>query len=157
MLENKKIIYSLLALSLAINFIIIGAAGSAAWRWHNMRSDNNWLEKRLDRSEMRILRHLEGDDRTLAKRVFSERRPQLVDAVSDIRAARRNFGQSLSADTPDPAALTAALDRSQAAAQKINENLHGAIRDMAQGLSPEARKKVAEHMRHRRRHHREND
>lgn len=157
MLENKKIIYSVLALSLAINFIIIGAAGSAAWRWHNMQSDNNWLEKRLDRSEMRILRHLEGDDRTLAKEIFSKRRPQLLEAVSGIRSARRDFTQSLSADTPDPAALTAALNHSQAAAQLINENLHGAIRDMAQGLSPEARQKIAEHMRHRRSRHRENN
>lgn len=150
MLNNKKFLTIALAVSLAINLIIIGAAGSAAWRWHKIRSDGNWLENRLDRTEDRILRRLEGDDRMLAERVFRERRPQLSAAIAEIRAARRDFRDSLSVETPDPAALTAALDRSQAAARQINENVHGAVRDMAQGLSVEARRKIAEKMqRHR--------
>lgn len=149
-MNNKKVLYAVLAVSLAVNLIIIGAASSAAWRWNQVKNDRNWLETRLDRAEERVLRRLEGDDRALAQRVFRERRPQLSAAISEIRAARRDFRESLSADTPDPAALTAALDRSQAAARQINENVHGAVRDMAQGLSVEARREIAARMqRHR--------
>ncbi|MDG1006785.1 MAG: periplasmic heavy metal sensor, partial [Alphaproteobacteria bacterium] len=68
-----------------------------------------------------------------------------------MRDARTAFRASLSVAEPNPQEITAALNRSQAAAQKLNENLHGALRDMASGLSPEARAKIAAHM--QRRHH----
>lgn len=146
MLENKKLIYIVLAISLAVNFIFIGAAGSAAWRWNKVKGDSAWLEKRIERSEQHVLRRLEGADRDLAQNVFRERRPVLLAAIGEIRSARAAFRNALSEETPNPAALTAALDRSQAAAQEINEAFHGAIRDMAQGLSPEARRKIASRM-----------
>jgi len=149
MLENKKIIYTVLAISLAINFILIGAAGSAAWRWNQIRGDGAWLEKRLDRAEERMLDRLEGDDRALAQDVCRQRRPELTGAVKEIRAARKDFRSAIMAETPNPAELTAALDRSQAAAQKINETVHGTVRDMAQGLSVEARREIATHMQRR--------
>ena len=146
MLENKKILYTVLAISLAINFLVIGAAGSAAWHFKAARGDANWLDSRLDRAEQRVLRRLEGADRDLAEQVFRTRRPALTQAVSDLRLARTDFRRSLAQETPDPVELTAALDRSQAAARQINENVHGAIRDMAQGLSVEARRKIAARM-----------
>jgi uncharacterized membrane protein len=150
MLENKKLIYSLLAVSVAINFIFIGAAGSAAWRWSKVKNDSAWLERRLDQSQERFLRRLEGADLELAQQIFDKRRPLLSDAVSDLRAARSAFRRAITAETPDAAALTAAIARSQAAGQQLNENLHGAIRDMAQGLSVDARRKIAARMRHHR-------
>lgn len=150
MFENKKLIVAILAVSLAINFIFIGAAGSAAWRWNKIKGDSAWLEKRIERSEQRILRRLDGADRDLAQGVFRERRPMLLAAVNELRAARTDFRTALRAETPDPVALSAALDRSQAAAQQINETFHAAIRDMAQGLSPEARREISSRMR---RHH----
>lgn len=150
MLENKKLIYSLLAVSLAVNFIFIGAAGSTAWRWNKIKNDGAWLERRLDRSQERFLGRLEGADRTLAQQVFEKRRPPLREAVSDLRLARQDFRRALAAENPDASELTAAIARSEAAGKQINENLHGAIRDMAQGLSPEARRKIAAQMRRHR-------
>jgi uncharacterized membrane protein len=67
-----------------------------------------------------------------------------------LQNARKEFRTALSAENPDPNELRAALDRSQAAAQGLNENLHGALRDMGTGLSPDARKKIADHMKRRR-------
>lgn len=147
---KQKIIYAVLALSLAFNLFFIGAAGRTAMQWRAIKNDTGWIEKRLDRSEARIMRHLDGDDAELAQSVFQERRPQLLLSLRELRAARKDFRASLSADTPDPQAITAALDRSQAAAAKLNENLHGALRDMGSGLSPEARAKIAAHMKRRR-------
>jgi uncharacterized membrane protein len=146
---KQKIIYAVLAVSLALNLFFIGAAGRTAMQWRAIKNDTGWVEKRLDRAEQRITRHLDGADEDLARRVFSERRPQLISALRDLRAARKDFRASLSVDTPDPQAIAVALDRSQAAAAKLNENLHGALRDMGLGLSPDARAKIADHMRRR--------
>ena len=157
MLENKKLIYSFLAVSLALNFFVIGGAGFYALKWKNIRADGNWIEKRLDRAESRFLRHLDGEDEALAKRVFSQRRPALQAAVKEVRAARHDFRDSLKAESPDPTQIIASLNRSQDAAEQVNENFHGALRDMAQGLSPEARRKIAEHMLRHRNHKRRED
>lgn len=146
MFKNKKFLYAALALSLAVNFVIIGAAGSAAWHWKSARNGGNWLENRLDRVENRVTKRLEGEDRELARTIFAERRPDLRAALKEIRAARRDFRAALGETSPDPAALTAALDRSQAAIRSINDNVHGGMRDMAQGLSPEARQRISKRM-----------
>ncbi len=146
---KQKIIYAVLAVSLAFNLFVIGAAGHYAMKWRAVTKDVGWVEKRLDRAEERIIRHLDGADEELAKRVFEERRPQLITALKELRAARKDFRATLSVETPDPQNIAAALDRSQAAAQKLNENLHGALRDMGLGLSPEARQKITRHMRRR--------
>jgi uncharacterized membrane protein len=147
---KQKIIYAALAVSLALNLFVIGAAGHYAYKFRSIAKDGNWVEKRLDRAEERLTRHLDGADEDLARRVFAERRPQLLAALRELRAARKDLRASLSEATPAPKNIAAALDRSQAAAQKLNENLHGALRDMGLGLSPEARQKIAEHMKRRR-------
>jgi len=146
---KQKIIYAVLAVSLALNVFVLGAAGHTAMKWRSIKNDSGWVEKRLDRAEERITRHLQGEDEALARRVFAERRPQLLTALRELRAARKDFRASLSAEEPDPQTIAAALDRSQAAAQKLNENLHGALRDMGLGLSEEARQEIARHMRRR--------
>ena len=147
---KQKVIYAALAVSLALNLFVIGAAGHYAYKIRTIAHDGNWVEKRLDRAEQSLIRHFEGEDEELARRVFAERRPQLLMALRELRAARRDLRASLSTETPEPQSIAAALDRSQAAAQKLNENLHGALRDMGLGLSAEARQKIAEHMMRRR-------
>ncbi len=149
---KQKIIYAALAVSLAFNLFFIGAVGHYAMKWRAVTKDTGWVEKRLDRAEERITRNLDGADEELARRIFQERRPELLAALKELRAARKDFRASLSVETPDPQTIVAALDRSQAAAQKLNENLHGALRDMGLELSPEARQKIARHMRQRGRH-----
>lgn len=150
-IKSIKLTHLALALSLAVNMFVIGAGLHLTSKFRDMRGDEQWIEKRLDRAENRIMRHFEGEDRALAQRVFRERRGALTEAFDDIRGARRDFRRSMAETTPDPDKLTAALDASEKAAGRVNETFHGALRDMAQGLSPEARRKVAEHMqRHRR-------
>jgi uncharacterized membrane protein len=150
MTTQQKIIYGVLAVSLAINLFFIGAAGHTAMKWKAIKNDSGWIEERLDRAEERVTRHLEGDDRALAQRVFQERRPQLLSALRELRAARTDFRTSLMVGTPDPQAIAAALDRSQAAAKTLNETMHGTVRDIGLGLSIEARQKIAQHMMRRR-------
>lgn len=150
MTTQQKIIYGVLAVSLAINLFFIGAAGHTAMKWKAIKNDSGWIEERLDRAEERVTRHLEGDDRALAQRVFQERRPQLLSALRELRAARADFRTSLMVETPDPQAIAAALDRSQAAAKTLNETMHGTVRDIGLGLSIEARQKIAQHMMRRR-------
>lgn len=147
---QQKIIYAVLAVSLAINLFFIGAVGHTAIKWRAIKNDSGWIETRLDRAEARVTRHLDGSDKALARRVFQERRPQLLAALRELRAARKDFRTSLMVETPDPQAIAAALDRSQAAAKTLNETMHGTVRDIGLGLSVEARQKIAEHMMRRR-------
>ena len=153
MATKQKLIYATLALSLALNLFFIGAAANYAMKWRGFANDVGWVDERLSRTEERLVRHLDGADKELARRVFRERRPQLLGALEELRASRKAFRASLSAQEPDPQEITAALNRSQAAAQKLNENLHGALRDMGSGLSPEARAKIADHMQRRYKEH----
>ncbi len=152
MLKNIKPIHIVLAVSLALNMALIGAGFHFAGKMRSIAQDGNWIEKRLDRAEMRFLRHFEGDDRAFAEQVFRDRRAVLTLAFKGIRTARHDFRQALAADTPNSEELTAALDASEAAAGRVNEAFHGALRDMAQGLSPEARRKISEHMKRRHRY-----
>lgn len=154
MATKQKLIYAALALSLALNLFFIGAAANYAMKWRGFTNDVGWVDERLSRAEERIIRHLDGADKELARRVFKQRRPELLGALAELRAARNAFRASLSVPEPDPQDITAALNRSQAAAQKLNDNLHGALRDMGSGLSPEARAKIADHMQRR---HRDRD
>ena len=135
----------------------IGAGLHIGSKFRDIAKDGNWIESSLDRAEQRVLRHFEGDDRTLAEQVFRQRRAALTDAFQDIRAARQDFRRSLATETPDPAEMTATLNASQNAASRVNQAFHGALRDMAQGLSVEGRRKVAEHMRRHRRYDADED
>lgn len=151
MVTKQKLIYTALALSLALNLFFIGAAANYTMKWRGFANDAEWIDERLSRAEERVVGQLDGADKALARRVFKERRPELLDALADLRAARKAFRASLSVEEPNPQDITNALNRSQAAAQKLNENLHGALRDMGSGLSPEARAKIAAHMMRRHR------
>ena len=155
MLKNIKPIHIVLALSLALNMIFIGAGLHIGGKFRSITKDRNWIEGRLDRGEERILRHFEGDDRALAERVFRDRRTALTLAFKDIRAARADFRNAMAAENPNPHEMTAALNASQNAAARVNEAFHGALRDIAQGLSEEGRRNIAEHMKRRRRHDRD--
>ena len=148
--SKQKIIYAALAVSVAINLFFIGAVGHTAMRWSAIKNDTGWVEKRLDRAEERVTRHLDGADEVLARRVFQERRPQLLSALRELRAARKDFRASLMVETPEPQTIAAALDRSQAAAKMLNETMHGALRDIGLSLSVEARREIARHMLQRR-------
>ena len=153
MLKNIKPIHIVLAVSLALNMAFIGAGLHVSGKIRSISKDGNWIESRLDRAEERVLRHFEGDDRALAEQVFRDRRAALTLALQDIRAARGDFRDAMAAETPNPADMTAALDASEDAAARINQAFHGALRDMAQGLSEEGRRKIATHMKRHRRHH----
>ena len=152
MLKNIKPIHIVLALSLALNMAFIGAGLHIGGKFRSITKDGNWIEGRLDRAEERVLRHFEGDDRALAEQVFRDRRTALKLAIKDIRAARVDFRNAMAADTPNPQEMTAALNASQNAAARVNEAFHGALRDMAQGLSEEGRRNIAEHMKRSRRY-----
>ena len=60
---QQKIIYAVLAVSLAINLFFIGAAGHTAMKWRAIKNDSGWIETRLDRAEARVTRHLDGSDK----------------------------------------------------------------------------------------------
>ena len=152
MLKNIKTIHIVLALSLALNMAFIGAGLHIGGKFRSITKDGNWIEGRLDRAEERVLRHFEGDDRALAEQVFRDRRTAMTLAIKDIRAARVDFRNAMAADTPNPQEMTAALNASQNAAARVNEAFHGALRDMAQGLSEEGRRNIAEHMKRSRRY-----
>lgn len=152
MLKNIKPIHIVLAISLALNMAFIGAGLHIGGKFRSITKDGNWIEGRLDRAEERVLRHFEGDDRALAEQVFRDRRTAMTLAIKDIRAARVDFRNAMAADTPNPQEMTAALNASQNAAARVNEAFHGALRDMAQGLSEEGRRNIAEHMKRSRRY-----
>ena len=152
MLKNIRPLHIVLTLSLAVNLIILGAAGYYGLKWRNM-GDRDWIGNRLDRAQERVLGHLQGADRELARAAFDARRPIVREALGEIAAARRDLARAFDAKIPQAEALKAAFDRSQAGAAMVNEQFHGLMRDLAGGLSPEARARIARHMRH----HHDND
>ena len=149
MQTNIRPLHVVLTLSLGLNLIILGAAGYYGQKWRSI-GGRDLIENRLDRAQEELLQHLEGADRELARTVFEARRPIARDALGEIAAARRDLARAFDADVPQPKALKAAFDRSQAGAAIVNEQFHGLMRDLAGGLSPEARAQIARHMR---RHH----
>jgi len=149
MFKNSKFLTVVLALSLATNLFIFGAIGYYGYELRGLAKDGQWISKKVDRVENRFLRHLDEEDRRFARGVFDQRRPALRDAFSDLRDARHDVGIALRAEQPDAAQLTAAIDKSQHAADMVNKTVHGVLRDLAQGLSPEARAKIGQHLRDR--------
>ncbi|MDC0131660.1 periplasmic heavy metal sensor [Alphaproteobacteria bacterium] len=156
MLKNKKFLYIILALSLALNVFILGVAGYYGYQLRGFGEDGQWIEKRITRLETRFLQPLDGPDQSFARGVFRERRPELRKAFAQLGDARHDVGTALRAADPDPGTLTAAIDKSQGAADMVNKSLHGLLRDLAQGLSLEARQKISEHIRDRHSHHERN-
>ena len=149
MFKNSKFLTVVLALSLATNLFIFGAIGYYGYELRGLAKDGQWISKKVDRVENRFLRHLDEEDRRFARGVFDQRRPALRAAFSDLRDARHDVGIALRAEQPDAAQLTAAIDKSQHAADMVNKTVHGVLRDLAQGLSPEARAKIGQHLRDR--------
>jgi len=149
MFKNSKFLTVVLALSLATNLFIFGAIGYYGYELRGLAKDGQWISKKVDRVENRFLRHLDEEDRRFARGVFDQRRPALRAAFSDLRDARHDVGIALRAEQPDAAQLTVAIDKSQHAADMVNKTVHGVLRDLAQGLSPEARAKIGQHLRDR--------
>lgn len=138
----------ILAISLALNVFVLGYAAHSAYQFRAfIGADEAQIEERIDRAQQRFLSRLEGRDKDTAKRIIDARRPVIVKSVRELRAARRAAMVAIRTETPDSEALAAALNRSQAAAQALNEALHGGLRDMARDLSPEARRKFSKRIR----------
>ncbi len=153
LLQNKKFLYGVLAVSLALNMFVIGMASYYGARFQAMRSDGNWIEKRIERTEKRILRFLDNDaDKALARNAFDRRRPEVRAAFGEMRKARRDISRTLRADNQNSKPLVAAINRSQKAVASANDNFHGLLSELAVGLSAEARGKIADHIRRRHLH-----
>ncbi len=148
--RQKYIVFGALILSLAINLVILGGAGYAAFKFRDMGKEG-WVESRIERGERFFLKNLEADDRVVAQKIFDNRRPALKSALQDMQKARRDLGQLLRQDDVPPEDILAILDRSQDAAGRTNMAFHGLLRDMTSQLSPAARAKIGDHLR---RHHR---
>ena len=150
-LTRQKILSIMLVVSVGLNLIVIGAAGFAAYRFNEIRGHpGSWIEKRLQRGERYFMRHLEEPDRQVAADIFNQHKPAIRQSFEELRAARRDFGQALRRDTPNSEEIVPILGRSQEAADRINREFHGLLRDMATQLSPEARQRLSAHLR---RHH----
>lgn len=148
MLKNKKFLYIALAISVALNLFVVGTIGSYAVKFKNIRNGADWIESRIERSEERFLNRLEGEDRLIAQEIFATHKPALREAFQQIGEARRDFRAAMKQETPSPEALTAALDKSQAATSVVNKSFHSVFRELAQGLSAEARQEISRRIRH---------
>ena len=73
--------------------------------------------------------------------------PARRQALRDHCPARRDIVSAVNKEKPEPSGRTAALNKSQAATQLANENLHSILRELASGLSPEARQEFASRVR----------
>ena len=147
MLKNKKFLYIALAISVALNLFIIGTVGNYAMKFKNFSRDTSWIDSRIERAESRFLDRLEGEDRAVAQDIFATHKPALRGAFKQIGEARSDFRQAIKQQTPSPEELTAALNKSQAATTIVNESFHSVMRELAQGLSVEARQQIGRRMR----------
>ena len=147
MLKNKKFLYIALAISVALNLFVIGTVGSYAMKFKNFKDGASWIDSRIERAENRFLDHLEGEDRDVAQKIFATHKPALKGAFQQIGEARRDFGHAIKQETPSSEALTAALNKSQAATDIVNESFHSVMRELAQDLSVEARQNIGRGMR----------
>jgi uncharacterized membrane protein len=116
-------------------------------KFKNFKDGASWIDSRIERAENRFLDHLEGEDRDVAQKIFATHKPALKGAFQQIGEARRDFGHAIKQETPSSEALTAALNKSQAATTIVNESFHSVMRELAQDLSVEARQNIGRGMR----------
>lgn len=139
----RYFLYAVLAISLLVNVVIIGGGGYFGVRIGGaFGSGPEGIDRGLMRIEENIVEELEGNDRNVVQDIFTDRRPALRDALVEWNKAYNDIEAALERNDSETAALTSALDRSERAASRLNRNFHGILRDMATGLSPEAREKI---------------
>lgn len=152
--NNRKFLLGLLGVSLALNMFVIGTLGYIGVTYGGhlraMHKDTGWVDRRIERVESRVLRFLDNEqDKQLARKAFATRRPAVRAAFTEMRNARRDLRAALRDGADDPAQMTAAINRSQAAVATVNNNFHGLLTDLAEGLSDEARAKLSKRVQHR--------
>jgi uncharacterized membrane protein len=96
-----------------------------------------------------VMRELPPQDREGAKAALERHRSETRAAFERMREAHRGVRAALAAEPYDTAALERALAAFRDAAGGAHAEMHKAMVEVAAGLSPEARKAMAESMQQR--------
>ncbi len=139
----------LLGVSLAVNVLIIAAAGGLALR-HG--ASHGGVGFRDIRSFARFVPEEKRDD---ARVVLEQHQEEYRAAIDQMKAARRNVAEVFAADPYDPAALEQALAELRAASSATRSLAHGAMIEIGADLTAEERADVIEKFRERGRRWRE--
>lgn len=134
-----------LVASLCVNFLLIGAAASFAWKHRD--GDRDFSRFALHR----IMRALPNDQREAARTVLEAQRPAFQALRQEIRDARSESMALLTADPLDEAALRASIEHARGLTAQRRAMTDDIFLDFAVKLSAADREELAQRFRHRRR------
>ncbi|MEM1307025.1 MAG: periplasmic heavy metal sensor, partial [Pseudomonadota bacterium] len=143
--KRSRWVWIALALSLAVNLLVVGFAVGAAYRLRGWDTD-----QRVTPIQM-FLRDLSAEKRARLRPLLQQRRQMLGAARREARAERRKLRQILRADTFDQAAFDAQRRRHLDAFQKFYEARFANVEDMMAGLTAEERRRLLRALARRRR------
>lgn len=135
--RRRRWLGAALVVSLTLNVLVAGAVAGWAWRRH----------AEPDPAHRFSLGALSRDGRPMerdrARDVLRSRGPAFEQARRTVETARQAVRDAVTADPFAPEALSAALADLRAAETAVSAQRHGALVDLAQGLSPERRAELA--------------
>ena len=154
MTGNMKWLVGGLAVSLALNFLILGIIlGNGG-----LRPDRGPDRHERPRFSIeRLAETLSPESREILHAAMKEQRSELKSVFRERRAARRAAGDVLRAETFDPKALRAAFERMREADIDMQRRIQDVMVDVAAQLPPEERAKLADWRRHMRKRMRDRD
>ncbi len=144
-MNRQKIIYGLFAISLGLNIIALSGFGYARYHLHKF-SDANWVEERFASAEERLTRAMSEADKQVTRAIFAKHRPALEQGFRVVRDTHHEAQDALKM-AADSDRLVDIFERSQAGAAQINQHFHAIFIDLATELSPQARQRIAAHLR----------
>lgn len=142
-----------LVASLTLNVFVIGAVGGAAVMRHRVMEERARPTK-MGNPLMRVAERLPQDVRARYVARMRQEGAVVWPRMKEARAARAEAAAALSAESYDPASVSAALDRARSAEAATRASLENAVVDFARDLKPEERAVIASALRdpHGRRH-----
>jgi len=143
--------------SLAINLLVVGIVGGAAWKW---RHGGHWGGHGFGGPMAKYIRTLPDERRTEFRKVIREHFKKMRPQWRTVHEARNKVSESLKADPFDQATFEASMDALRSAEFSARKTMTPVLSDLASRLTPEERATFLKHhsRRHkwRRRHYEEN-
>ncbi len=132
----------LLTFSVAVNLLILGAAGGFAWK-HWQRFGGHGEFDDIPRPIARFVRSLPEEKRAPFRAALRERRQAVQPLRRELREARRGLRDTLEAETFDATAFANAQERFLRALMSIRQTSLNAVPDLAKELTQEERARFA--------------
>jgi len=132
----------LLTASLALNLLIVGVAGGAAWKW---RHGGHWGKHGFGGPMAKYVRTLPSERRAEIREVISEHFKNRRGQWKPVHAARDQVAESLKVEPFDRSGFEAAMTALREAEFSARKSMTPALAELAAKLTPEERLAFLKH------------